>query len=183
MKADTNSNDQSESVRDRCLAYLLGEMTPQQASTFEAGLVDPVLADALLRESDLLCAVAMSDSSAHTHFKSRSVSIRQIASLVATLAAAILVFVAYRFSKESESNPNDLQVSAAPAAELFDLQVAKTWVDPAIDWDADVRENIAVTAIDDIFNDVDDTDVDETFEWMVAAVEASIDLGDDQNDG
>lgn len=199
MKTDTNPSEPSEIVRGRCSAYLLGEMSTRQMAEFESDLDDPVLSAALLRESELLCSIAMSDSLAfdspelatydpvhatrpgdrHAH----DISVRSFAIAFATLAATLLLFATYRFTNRSKSNSATMQASASPLANSFELEIAKTWVDPAIDWDFDDQDDFRITDNDDFIGQIDDADSDDTFEWMVAAVEASIRQGDNSNDG
>ncbi len=54
-------NDREVLLRERCMAYLLGDMTVEQSSMFESELDDPTIAAAMQRESDLLCCLATSE--------------------------------------------------------------------------------------------------------------------------
>ena len=190
MKTDTNHNNQLNLIRERCSAYLLGELNDQQTAAFEAQLDDPYLSESLLRESDLICGIATNQSlesvpdgqpvpSPAPHASPRN---RSFAVLLSALAATILFAFVYSLPKSREANAFALTIETKTPSVSFELELAKTWVQPAIDWSSDDQERFNDLSAEEPLKSFDEADSDETFEWMVAAVEASIREGE-RNDG
>ena len=180
-------------ARERCMAYLLGEMNDHQTAAFEAELVDPALSEALLRESNLLVRVATDESFAvgdklelarplSSPSPSARPTTRSIVILISSLAATILIVSFYSFSHQVKTTSQTVQAGNAPSPASFELALAMTWVDPAIDWISDDQEDFVAPDNDNGYRSLDDTDTEETLEWMVAAVQASI-QGGENNDG
>lgn len=205
MKPETHSSDQASGVRQRCMAYLLGEMSPAEASRFESELNQPEIAEALAVESELIFRLADCDLLDQSSGRQSppalpcpdssssplpAFSVRRITALIASLAATFLIVAV---SLNSNLNPVDesttaMNLATSPALVSFELELAKTWVQPAIEWPAETRDTLVET--DDCIPLISLEEADasgeagaeETFGWMVAAVEASIREGD-RNDG
>lgn len=181
LNSDHNAKD--DMLRQRCHAYLTGDMSESETVAFENDLADPAVANALERESRLLLDVVhqadalsegvLLDASAPTrphHSRSRA----KVWCSILAIATALLAAVVYDHANtDSEAEIE----SAAP----FDLAVAKSWLQPAIQWDSE----------DDVWSqDLVDFDnqttasgpSDDSIAWMVAAVEV-VRQTPEQNDG
>ncbi|MDV6034357.1 MAG: hypothetical protein F9B45_30530 [Phycisphaera sp. RhM] len=209
MTSDTQPSPQDPLLRQRCSDYLLGEMTPQHAARFESELDSPAVAQALIRESELLCLVAHaqidpsrattsditgpaprslplpSPASAH-----RTATLQRITLVIAALAASILVIsLASMHPRKNQINRSATALNLEPATTntSFEFELAKTWVQPAVDWDtsgwsAGMMESTDPIAEDSLLAEFGEAVSDETFSWMVVALEAVIGE-EDRNDG
>lgn len=198
MNRDPHQIDNPMILRERCLAYLLDEMTEYQSTAFEAEFGDPDVSAALVRESNLLCRVATShsldvnDTADSIHAlpcptppctTPRSVvNSRFITTLIAALAVTVLIASFSVFSSQDSTNSAATQIAMAPPSASFELELAKTWVQPAIQWVPDAPQELNDSASDDVFVSFDENESEESFEWMVAAVQASIPM-EQHNDG
>ena len=155
MKSDTEPSPQYALLRQRCSDYLLGEMTPQQAARFESELDSPTVAQALIRESELLCQLAQSQLAQSADPMSDAISpaarslpstaaahrikpLQRITIAIATLAATILVISlasTHLPGNQTERTATAFNLEPAPTNTSFEFELARTWVQPAVDWD------------------------------------------------
>ncbi|MCS7468863.1 hypothetical protein NZK35_19600 [Stieleria sp. ICT_E10.1] len=203
MTSDTEPSPQDPLLRQRCSDYLLGEMTPQQATRFESELNSPAVAQALIRESELLCRVAQSQlapsadpispaarSLPSTAVANRVKPLQRISIVIAALAATILVISLASMSRPShqiERTATALNLESATSSTSFEFELAKTWVQPAVDWDttgwaASVEEPSIFIDEDSLPAEFGEAVNDETFSWMVVALQAAIGEAD-RDDG
>ena len=207
MKSDTEPSPQYALLRQRCSDYLLGEMTPQQAARFESELDSPTVAQALIRESELLCQLAQSQLAQSADPMSDAISpaarslpstaaahrikpLQRITIAIATLAATILVISlasTHLPGNQTERTATALNLEPATTNTSFEFELARTWVQPAVDWDttdwtAGVEEPSGPTDEDGLQAEFGEAVSDETFSWMVVALEAAIGEAE-HNDG
>ncbi|WP_372894956.1 hypothetical protein [Stieleria sp.] len=209
MTSDTKPSPQDPLLRQRCADYLLGEMTPPQAARFESELDSPAVAQALIRESELLCLLAHAQVAPAAHTTSdiagpaprslplpspatahRTATLQRITLVIAALAATILVIsLASMHLRENQINRSATALILEPATSntSFEFELAKTWVQPAVDWDtagwsAGVEESSDPIEEDSLLAEFGEAVNDETFSWMVVALEAAIGE-EDRNDG
>ncbi|MCO8124239.1 hypothetical protein NHH03_21025 [Stieleria sp. TO1_6] len=195
MNAPSNPSepaDNRDALRQRCLDYLLGDMTAGEIQTFESHLGDPAVSDALQRESQLLLELSTSaptprapsalpcpaDEPHRSHRHSRSAAL-----WAAALAATVLVAIGYGWSISRPAGMMAQSDDAQPVTPAFELQLARTWVHPAIDWDATQNDSIeTLVDSDDHVVLPDENESDGSLDWMVVAVEAAF-QGADTHDG
>ncbi|QDV88109.1 hypothetical protein [Planctomycetes bacterium TBK1r] len=211
MTSDTKPSPQEPLLRQRCADYLLGEMTPHQAARFESEFDSPAVAQALIRESELLCLLAHAQVAPAAHTTSdiagpaprslplplpspatahRTATLQRITLVIAALAATILVIsLASMHLRENQVNRSATALILEPATTntSFEFELAKTWVQPAVDWDtagwsAGVVESTDPIEEDNLPAEFGEAVNDETFSWMVVALEAAIGE-EDRNDG
>ncbi|PAY18742.1 hypothetical protein CKO51_14960 [Rhodopirellula sp. SM50] len=209
MTSDTKPSPHDPLLRQRCGDYLLGEMTPQQAARFESELDSPAVAQALIRESELLCLIAHAQVDAAGDTTSdiagpapqslplpspatahRTATLQRITIAIAALAATVLVIsLASMHLRGNQINRSATALNLEPASPTtsFEFELAKTWVQPAVDWDtagwsAGVEESSDPIEEDSLLAEFGEVVNDETFSWMVVALEAAIGE-DDRNDG
>jgi hypothetical protein len=189
MKNKPHQTDSIMTDRERCMAYLLGEMDECQTAAFESELGDRSLSAALSRESDFLFCVATNESldsgrnpvsTPALPCPSARPTTRSIVALIASLAATILFVSFYSFPRPIKTTSQTAQAGNDPSPASFELQLAMAWVDPAIDWTSDDQDDFFATAPEIGLGSIDETDSEESFEWMVAAVRSSI--GEGEND-
>lgn len=205
MNAEPDSDLPRALLRERCMAYLLGEMPESHARKFESELNDPVVAEALAKESDLICGLAESDLVvqvfAQDHVtanqtasnqvipepsENASTTLRAVTRLISALAAVALLAAGYAFFPSTGQHSR--QVASDLSSTDVKLAIAKTWAEPAIDWAADsqVGDDLGIgndlTEIDDP-GEYSDSEDEDSFDWMMAAVKASIGEGEPRNDG
>lgn len=193
MIPDPPSPTDEPSLRERCSAYLLGEMSVQQRTMLEAEFTDPAVSDALSRESELLLGLADCQSLrpvklSQTKLAEAPPEQRQPASrrglvlACVTLAASVLIasFVAWQPTDKTSS----LTMQSKPnnTAPSFELVLAKTWAHPAMQWTSESTPTSEDEFADLVVDEVDETEDDESLGWMVAAVEVSI-RQEKRNDG
>ena len=210
MNAEPDSDLPQALLRERCMAYLLGEMPASQARIFESELNDPVVAEALAKESDLICGLAESDLAdqvlAPDHVtanptaanstaanqvipepsENASTTLRAVTRLISALAAVALLAAGYAFFPSTGRHSR--QVAADLASTDVKLAIAKTWAEPAIDWAADSQAEDDLGIGSDLaeFDDpaeLSSSEDEDSFDWMMAAVKASIGEGEPRNDG
>ena len=58
---NANSKSANELLRERCFAFLIGEMSDSEAKRFESQLSDPEVAAILEQESDLILQLSQAD--------------------------------------------------------------------------------------------------------------------------
>ncbi|QEG02475.1 hypothetical protein Mal15_65960 [Stieleria maiorica] len=201
MNSDNVPSDRDPLLRQRCSDYLLGEMTAADAAAFESEFDSAVVAQALLRESELLCNVAArslpaGDAIAPTPRSQPPLETtitttrtrQRVMLLITSLAASILVLSLYRMNSpqnQIDRNATALNLESIPNPAAFEYELAKTWVDPAIDW-----ETIDWQAVDwettdlngEAADDASEAVDDDSFSWMVVAVEAAMGEGE-RNEG
>lgn len=206
MNPDPNPSDPETLLREQCLAYLLGELSAQQRREFESQLDSPTVADALAKESELLLNLSRCDALNQDSdlvqpgpADSPATSARSIAVAILVIAATLLLLVANHWDAADPLRQANTEPGGGEQTNTtYDLQLAKIWAEPAVDWglvdqaasgttasDTSSTDN---TAIEEVSADSetapdDDTNSDAAFEWMVAAVEATFDEGEEQNDG
>lgn len=166
MTSETNPNRDhaiNDDADERCLLYLLGELSADQATAFERELEqDKRLQDELVSQSNLLCTlpndqptvVAADSPATHTSWR--------LAATVAAVAACLMIaFFAWPRAIDNEASV----ANAAPEG----LLIAQAWADePLSDLITDWHEPD---------NEMDDTflppeDDDSSLSWIVAAAEA-----------
>ena len=191
-------NESSELLlRERCLAYLLGEMTSGQAAAFESELDDPKVSAAMERESELLVCLAStnrlsapvgpsrdpedaSDEAASTK-DSDAFTLQAVVRFISALAAILVLSLGYTLYSVSFDDDQ----ATGPTIALSDNQLvlAKHLVEPPIEWnwndEADFAEAGEVVEEDNF----DEPDEQGSLDWMVAAFEASIQEESSRNDG
>ena len=163
----THSSDLSptEANRQRCMRYLLGELSDQDAVSFENELADsPELSNLLIEQSELLCCIAdTSPVAVPTATPNSTQPVLRIAQIAAALAACFLVaIIGWK-----------LNVSDQPKSAEEDLLIAQAWAAteaPAVglqSLDVDI-ENENAGSLDEIADE-------SSLSWvMVAADEGAI---------
>lgn len=199
MKPNPNLNDRDAATRQRCLAYLLGELSERESAEFEASLDDKELSSALLRESDLLIGISAGEvsrcaaqrrpqqslpcptppeiPSARSLFSKRALTVA-----CAALAATLIIAVGFSRLKTDHRPVVAMLTADTPHDDSFELALAKAWVQPAVQWVAEEPEVPIDVPITETSDAVTEDASEESFEWMVAAVEASMPAGEN-NDG
>ena len=172
MSANPMPTEREQERRDRCMNYLLGEMTAEQASAFESQLDDPAVASALASESELLLGVA-SCASARPAVAPQTNSWRSDASESPSLKSLVLVagaLAAVVFIAFALTSPGSVDQQNGD----YELELAKTWVRPAVNWwpqdTAGITDGSDPLGLDSI----DEPAGEDDFQWMVAAVQASL---------
>ncbi|WP_182869263.1 hypothetical protein [Stieleria mannarensis] len=201
MKSDNVPSDLDPLLRQRCSEYLLGEMTTADAAAFESEFDSPLVAQALIRESELLCNVSAGslptvDAIAPTPRSQppRETSIatmrtrQRVMVLITSLAASVLVLSLSRMNStqnQIDRTATALNLESIPNPATFEYELAKTWVVPAIDWETIDWQSVdweAAEPDDEPDDDISDVGNDDSFSWMVVAVEAAMVQGE-QNEG
>lgn len=188
--------------RERCIAYLLGEMPVQQATDFEAQLCDPQLAESLLRESELLLDISNASSvtpaslpfPAPTSTQSAAKSSRYV--VIAMAAGLLLVVTAGVWSSINRTSKSRVAQSE-PDTEIgfdsgLDIELANEWASHTNQWTSqdEVEELFAIDGLDELsllsednFADSEDALAsNDELEWIMVAFESS-DAPEATNDG
>ena len=143
---------------NRCLQYLMGELSHSDAEAFETELAQsPALADELVRQSELICC--LSESMPVTAAKSVSKSAmgyRVVKVFAAVAACLMLAFVARSWKGEAESSQAE-----------EDLLIAQAWVDASESF-----QSLDLDVENDTDWDQESTIDDGSLSWVMAAVEA-----------
>lgn len=143
---------------DRCLQYLMGELSPSDADAFEAELAQsPELMDELERQSEMICYLSEAKPvSAPVTSVAEPVGGYIVIKVVTAIAACLmLAFLIRGRDVETET----------PQAEQ-DLMIAQAWVDASESFESSDLE---------IENDMEwqDSVVDDaSLSWVMAAFEA-----------
>lgn len=162
-------------LRDRCQAYLLGEMDSGEAAEFEGMLDQPLVAEAVLMESELLLQVSNATEPSPVELPPIDLpprrSLRSVAIAISGLAAAFLIAVLIQQTRDASQVTDSEPVDP--------LQLAIALAEPAVQWDTPTWEMSVTDAIDD--DDPLDQTNEEDLDWMLVALE-SVELGN-ENDG
>lgn len=167
-----------ESMQERCIDYLLGELSAEESADFEGHLAaSPELNRELLAQSDLLCAMTRSAKTVPLASDNTGTSLARWTVLVATLAAGIVAAVV---GFRSLSDP-DQSIARLPAAnesvESEALLIAQAWADGQRD------DSIVLTVSDSRYEFIDEDELDLDTEilaadddvlpsWMIVALAA-----------
>ncbi|MCC9599574.1 hypothetical protein LOC67_03300 [Stieleria sp. JC731] len=165
------SNDQ----RQRCLAYLLGEMDANEQLAFEADLDDESLQNALIRESELLCQIASSTAldtaatSTNSHLQdtahlqpatqpaftvpasdapTAAIANQRLVLMLAALAAGLLLVISIFNTDRSRQDDFELQL-ATEWANRIGAERMDGWPAAAA-IDSDSNSDVALIALPDL---------------------------------
>lgn len=169
--------DDDQSPLDRCMLYLLGELSAAESAEFEQCLAEsPELNRELLVQSELLCALAAGENTAIVTVATPPSSVvwRAIIVISALAACLTIALVGFRSLPENEQSVASVDVAANELNEEA-LLIAQAWAASRVldkiteaDWSA------VETEFD--LNSLDAPDNDSVLSWMVVAVAADADM-------
>lgn len=205
MKSNSPTSAQDEPLRDRCVAYLLGELDAKETVAFEQRLDDPAVAQLLVQESQLLRNLASPPLwSATTALPppcpgptvKPAPSLRAVGVLISAIAATLLIaWMIGRDGRDESSivaiHPMATRTALQPIG--FRWELTRALVEPAIEWSGPPeltespawQSDIAFTVVEGPANEDpanEDSATEENVDWMVAAVKVS-GLTEGNNDG
>ena len=158
-----NANDlNSNELANQCVAYLLDEMSPNEAAEFETRLSDPSVAHRLELESTLLVGLANSTPpspalSPLPAFRTRSRHLMVLASLAAAFFAIVTTWNLFR-----EDGAEELRIAQAWAARAT-LESNETLAPIEI-----VETEFSFAPFDEISSE---PGLADSVDWMVVAVQ------------
>lgn len=175
MNSESHPAKIDEATSERCLQYLLGELSTHQSTQFEQQLaMSPALGDELQRQSELLCMAsnAISETQivdtqlANADSATPGSATPWIEAIVALAACLLVAFVGWNLTKTS-SSINALQE---------DVLIAQAW---AVDTDAIV---LGVASLEEMELEEDgDFEIemsafDDSLSWVSTAVESGVSI-------
>ena len=179
----SRGDDQPTKLADQCLAYLLGEMPPNECAEFEQRLSDADVARTLERESGLLVRLAEAEppSPAPPRQTPSKAPVNLVGWLIAIAAGVLLLC---NLNWQTEPTPREAAIGS------MELQIAQTWADSPtlVSSSTLTSEDLGIDEFAWISSENEPGDEPEeltdSLDWMVAAVEAEVDVFEDgQNDG
>lgn len=166
MNHQSQNAKPDEATSERCMRYLLGELSADEAATFEQSLgSSPELGDELQRQSELLCMVSQAtfDPPQLTSQATSDSFAKWIEAAVALAACFLVAFIGWNLV--SKSNASAIQE---------DVLIAQAWAD---------TDTIALelSSVDEIELEMDsdfeiESDVDDSLSWVVTAVESGVSI-------
>lgn len=170
-------------IQQDCLLYLLGELPTDRQADFEARLCDPTVADELSRQSELLIDLSHCDfetpADSETSLKRKPHSPAlprwRVAVSLLAIAATVLIFVTR--NRLPGNNSSVIRTSQAEQPSV-DLMIAKAWVEQPSSAATDDVPNLSSDwlAPEEFETEPTEESLDESFSWMVIAVEAGDDI-------
>jgi hypothetical protein len=151
---------------DRCLLYLLGELTSEQAAAFEHELQrSPQLQADLIWQADMLCGIGSSRSSVRVATETPYPAWRLVATIAAIAACLMIAFLCWPHDDER----GDVNIAnSTPEAVL----IAQAWAEGTL---SDVRGDFSSEQLPEaetaLFSSDDD---DSSLSWLVVAAEAGV---------
>ena len=151
---------------ERCLLYLLGELTGEQARAFECELQQsPQLQANLLWQADLLCGLASTGSSVRVANPTTYPAWRLVATVAAIAACVMIAFLGW--PRQNERGKVNI-ANSTPEAVL----IAQAWAEGALGdvLGDDNSEQLPDAEVALLSPDEDDS----SLSWLVVAAEAGV---------
>lgn len=168
MNHQSQNGKTDEATSERCMRYLLGELSADETATFEQSLGSSAeLGDELQRQSELLWMVSQAtfDPPPVTSQATSDSFAKWTEAAVALAACLLVAFIGW----------NLISKSNATSAIQEDVLIAQAWADTdAIALGLSSADEIELEMDNDF--EIESQDVDDSLSWVVTAVESGVSI-------